>query len=122
MFLSSFFPSYILCCAIETCFSYLYVIVQSCFVSVNCRKDSISFSSRLQDQIESRWLDFLHGIRARIFWEASLQRIFEYFGVKFSKTIKIFGFLVKIYPNGKKNRSNQSSDKGDIINLKSTLF
>ena len=62
----------------------------------------ISCFSRLEDQIESRWLDFLHGIRAGIFWVASLQRIFEYFGVKFSKENRIFGFLAKIYPMGKK--------------------
>ena len=48
------------------------------------------------------WLDFLHGIRAGFFWTTSLQRIFEDFGVKFSKTNRIFGILVKIYPNGKK--------------------
>ena len=51
-----------------------------------------------------------------------MQRISEDFGVKFSKTNRILGFLVKIYPNGKKNRLNQSSDEGDIIDLKSTLF
>ena len=78
------------------------MIVRSCFVSANCRKDSVSCFNRLQDQIESRWLDFLHGIRAGIFWMAILQRISEDFGVKFSKTNRIFGFLAKIYPNGKK--------------------
>ena len=97
------------------------MIVRSCFVSANCRKDSVSCFSRLQDQIESRWLDFLHGIRAGIFWATSLQRISE--GLVYNlKKNRIFGFLAKIYTNGKKNRSNQSSDEGDIIDLKSILF
>ena len=96
--------------------------MRSCFVSINCRKDSVSCFSRLQDQIESRWLDFLHGIRAGIFWAVSLQRISEYIGVKFSKTNIIVGFLAKIYPNGKKIWLNRSSDEGDIIDLKSTFF
>ena len=97
--------------------------MRSCFVFVNCRKDSVSCFSRLQDQIEYRWLYFLHGITEGIFWAASLQRISEDFGVKFSKTNRIFRFLVKIYPNGKKNnRSNWGSDEGDIIDLKSTIF
>ena len=77
--------------------------MRSCFVSANCRKDLVSCFSRLQDHIESRWLDFLHGIREGIFWVAILQRISEYFGVKFSKTNIIFGFLAKIYPKKKKN-------------------
>ena len=49
-----------------TYLSYLYVIVRSCFVSTNCRKDSVSCFSTLQDQIESRWLDFLHEIEERV--------------------------------------------------------
>ena len=40
--------------------------VRSCFVSTNCRKDSISSFSTLQDQIESHWLDFLHEIEERV--------------------------------------------------------
>ena len=98
------------------------MIMRSCFVSVNCRKDLVSCFSRLQDHIESHWLYFLHGIRAGIFWAASLQIIYEYFGVKFSKKNSIFGFLMKHCPNGDKNRLNCSSDEGYIVDLKSTLF
>ena len=48
-----------------------------------------------------------------------LQRISEYIGVKFIKKNIIFGFIAKIYPNGKeKNWLNRSSDEGDIIDLK----
>ena len=97
------------------------MIVRSCFVSANCRKDSISCFSRLQDQIESHWLDFLHGIRAEIFWAESLHRIFEYFGVKFSKTNRIFGFLAKIYPNGKKNEKFRAVMR-EVSSIKTNSF
>ena len=73
--------------------SYLYVIVRSCFIFANCSKDLVSCFSRLRDQIESRWLDFLHGIREGIFWAASLQRISEDFGVKFKKKIEYLDSL-----------------------------
>ena len=57
------------------------------------------------------------------FWVASLRRISEIFGEIFSEKNSIFGFLAKKYPNWKKkNRSNRSSDEGDIVDLKSALF
>ena len=42
------------------------MIVQSCFVSTNCKKDLVSCFSILQDHIESCWLDFLHEIEERV--------------------------------------------------------
>ena len=74
-----------------------------CFVSENCRKDSISCFSRLKDQIESHWLDFIHGIKARIFWAASLQRISDDFGVKFKKKKHIIWIPCEKLPKWKIN-------------------
>ena len=88
------------------------MIVRTCFVSENCRKDSVSCFSTLQDHIQSHWLDFLHVIRPRIFWVMSLQRISEDFGVRKKG---LFGLLAKNYPNGK---SIRSLDEGDIIDSK----
>ena len=66
-----------------------------CFVSENCRKDLVSCFNTLQDQIESRWLDFLHGIEVGIFWAVSLQRISEGFSVKLKKKIAYLDSLRK---------------------------
>ena len=57
-----------------------------------------------------------------LFGCVSLQRISEDFGVKFKKKIEYFDSLQKYTQMEKQNQSNQSSDEGDIIDLKSTLF
>ena len=47
--------------------------------------------------------------------------LYNFYKIKLKK--KHFWFLVKKYPNWKKkDRSNRSSDEGDIVDLKSTLF
>ena len=116
--MSSFFPQiHHVVVQLIIYLSYLYVIVQSCFVSANCRKDSVSCFSRLQDQIESRWLDFLHGIRAGIFWAASLQRISEYFGVKFSKNIEYLDSLRKYTQMEKKKISRIGAQMREISSI-----
>jgi len=57
--------------------------------------------------IRGKFIGAVNSIRRREFevekinWAMSLQRKYDFFCAKFSETNRIFGFLVKKYPNSK---------------------